>query len=311
MSLFGGNADIKYPLDEFHEEDFPNAMLLDLSLSIPDGMDPVLAAFRTGLGYAFISIEERTTGVPIACALVQSPGLARVYQLDMSVPGFGWVVFGPTAVQGNTFFSGPVEIGIDPEAVIPIVPSVGAVVFAGKVNGFDMLLRNVLAISSDTDLITVTANEGTITLSRNDSVLSQQDRIDLINSSAGINAGIISSIDGVLPDDNGNIDIVVNGCLAPCSNTHELVIPRGDTGQGTQQELPLDTFNPRTPDPSDPCRDSSESAVAAVEVSSGYDICHEVTDTGIKDRNNSDNLVGSIMVLPEQALPETTSSTVP
>lgn len=306
MSVFGGNADIKYPLNEFHESDFPNSMLLDLSMSIPAGFEPAMAAFRVGPGFVFISIEDKSTGIPLACVLVQNPGLARVYPMDMSVDGFGWVVFGPRATTGEPYYSTDV-IDIDPETVIELPERSDAIVFSGSLNGGDYLIQNVLALALASDLLTLTVEGNTVTIDRNDEVLSQQDRIDLIAAEAGVNADVVFTIDGVQPDENGNIDILVDGCTDPCLDTKALDLPRGDAGAGDQQELPLDFYNPPEVVPGDPCRGSS-STVPGEELDT-YDGCHLLEPIPIKDRNNQDNEIGTVFVHPiESVTPETSSS---
>jgi hypothetical protein len=302
MSLFGGNADIKYPLDEFHEEDFPNGLLLDLSLAFSEQFDPVLAAFRSAPGYAFLSIEDRGTGIPLACVIVQNPVLGRAYPMDMSVDGFGWVVFGPRATGAESFYSDQIEIGIDPEAVIPVVNRPDAVVFGGSLNGADLLIQNVLELATATDLLTLTVEGDTITIARNDEVLSDQERIALIDPESGLNASVILTIDGVIPDADGNIDIVIQGCAEPCLDTHSLRVPAGDSGSGTQTELPLDVFDPTPPIPGDPCEDSSASLTLPEELGE-YDQCHGLADVPIKDRNNRGKEVGTVFLNPND-IPE-------
>jgi hypothetical protein len=308
MSLFGGNADIKYPLSEFHETDFPNSMLLDLSMSIPSGFIPAMAAFRVGQGFVFISVEDRDTGIPIGCAIVQNPGLARVYPLDMSVDGFGWVVFGPRSVTGESYYFTDV-VELSPETVIETIDRPDAVVLNGTVNGADMLLENILQIAAASDVIQLRIQGNDLIIERNDEVLSEQDRIDLIDSEAGVNAGVIFTIDGVQPDENGNIDIVVEGCAEPCLDTQSLTLPRSDAGAGDQTELPLDTYNPKEVVPGDPCNGSSSSSAAAEDVEP-YDGCHDLEPVPIKDRRNADNRIGSVYIHPsEQTTPTESSGT--
>ena len=80
--LYANNADIKYPLSDFHETGIPNDILLDLSLSVPAIKDPILGALRIGPTTVFLSIEDRETRVSIASVLVTYPVAARVYPLE-------------------------------------------------------------------------------------------------------------------------------------------------------------------------------------------------------------------------------------
>jgi hypothetical protein len=254
--LYANNADIKYPLSDFHEADIPNAALLDMSLSVPDDVDPVLAAFRVGTSFVFLSIEDRTTRTPVASTIVTNPVAARVYPLTMDVAGFGWVVFGPAAVTGSPLYSDDV-VDLDPEIVQPVVQTAPALQLT--INSFQKEVSNILDLLSGSVFLTLSVEGSTIYIDRNDDGLSTDDLISLgveQNIDTQTQDQLLYTVDGTLPDDAGNIDIVITGCAEDCGAVRELEVPRGDTGQGTAQELPLDEYSVRRYQPGDPCAPS-------------------------------------------------------
>jgi hypothetical protein len=252
--LYSNNADIKYPLSDFHEEDVPNDILLDLSLDVPEGLEPVLSVLRVGAGYCFVSITDKTTKVSIADVLIQKPRLARVYPFDMSVDGFGWVMVGPGAVQGKTYYSDDVSIDLDPEVYTALKQT--AHVFSLDINGFSTDLSNFLHMVSGSEILEFTIDGQNIYIDRNDSVLTEADQV-AFSEQGNVLADAVDTalftVDGVEPDAAGNIDINVEGCIDNCPFDKTLPIKRGDTGGGTTEELPLDIFGIRIPVPGDPC----------------------------------------------------------
>jgi len=294
--LYSNNAEIKYPLDEFHETDVPDNIILDMSLTVAEDVDPVVAAIRVGAGFVFISVEEATTGIPIGSAIVQSPLTGIVYPLTMDNGGFGWVVFGPGAVVGNMYFSGDIEVPVDPECITRLKP--GLPIIDLSVNGFTKDIANVLKISSLNSLLTITVEEGTIYIDRNDDGLDEDDLAGFSRDSDPLQAveqSILFSIDGVLPDADGNIDVDIEGCIEGCSDERDLAVPRGDTSQGVQGELPLDIFTERTYAPGDPCAPNPESSSqAASSDPDPFEGCTEIVKRDILDASNSDKAVDTL-----------------
>lgn len=251
--LYANNADIKYPLSDFHESDIPNGALLDLSISVEDTLRPIVGAFRRGPSFVFISIEDEDTRLPIASAIITNPVAARVYPLTMDVDGYGWVVFGPEAVNGVPYYCDD-AVDLDPETVLPLVQTAPALDLS--VNGFPRDVRNILEIASGSIFLTVSVENGVIYIDRNDDELSTDDLISMgveqdINSDT--NRQVLYTIENTEPDDTGNLNILIIGCVNDCGDTRSLDVPRGDIGEGVTEELPLDEFVPRTYDPNDPC----------------------------------------------------------
>lgn len=252
--LYANNADIKYPLSDFHETDIPNDILLDLSISVPAGVDPILAALRIGPSTVFLSIEERVTRAPVASVLVTSPVAARVYPLDMTMAGFGWVVFGSRVTTGEPYFSGDVVVDLDPEVFVSLqktAPRLDLIV-----NGFPQDITNVLTLLAGSNLVTVTAENSTIYIDRNDDVMTEEDILALsteTSEDAFAASRILFTVAGTEPDDAGNIDIQVSGCAQDCGDIRALLLPHGDLTLAEDGELPLDIFSTRIFETGDPC----------------------------------------------------------
>jgi len=255
--LYSNNADIKYPLSDFHTEDIPNDILLDVSLSVPPDYEAVVGAVRVGLGFAFVSIENKADRRPIGHVLVQNPVVARVYPLDMDVPGFGWVVWGPGAASGKSYYSGDVSVDLDPEAVIALKRT--GLSLGLRVNTFEQDVNEFIELLSGSDTLAITREGSTIYLDRNDEALTEDDitALNLEQQAALENQEqVVYTVAGTPPDAEGNIDIIIVGCVSDCGDVRELTIPRGDTAQGETGELPLDIFAVREYVEGDPCAPS-------------------------------------------------------
>ena len=252
--LYANNADVKYPLSDFHETDVPNDILLDLCLNIDPVYTPVVGAVRITPYLAFLSIEDQATGAPLATAAVDKAKMAVVYPLTMSVPGSGWVVFGPGLVR--EYYSGPVAIELDPETVVQL--QTVAPVFNLKVNGAEYTLENVLKLLLANNTLIATIDGSTVYLDRNDAVMTDVQIADFTESN-GLETDpgkYVYSIGGVLPDALGNIDIDIDGCFEACVDVWSLPIPRSDLGIGEYGELPLDKFASNEFTPNTPCYSS-------------------------------------------------------
>jgi hypothetical protein len=295
MSLFAYNADIKYPLSDFHEETIPNDLLLDLSLSLPEGVNPVLGTLRTLAGTFFISIEDESTQAPLASVYVPDVDQYTTYSLDMDVDGYGYVTTGPGVA--HDFYSMGVSALLAQETFTQL-PATGPV-FQLNVNGLTYDLGDVLRVALASDMLVAQFQDpNTIILNRNDDILNEGDREGLTdaadNTQAANQNGLIFRLGLARPDVNGNIDISVEGCIDNCQDAYKVIVPRGDTGLGEVGELPLDIYSPRTFLPGDPCAPSGISALSAVGGASGIDeACHEVDVREILDRLD-DHAVGIV-----------------
>lgn len=286
--LYANNADIKYPLSDFHEESIPNDILLDLSLSVPEGTVPALCALRVGKGFVFLSLEDASTRLPVASVFVSKPRTAKVYPLDMYTDGHGWVVFGPWAAAGKDYYSGDILVDLDPQCVTSLKQSSPLVGIS--INGFPVEVANVLSLVSKSDILKFEVSGSTIYIDRNDDALSTEEREALGDKVEDISDQILFSLDGVFPDENGNIDVIITGCVQGCDYDKTLPVPRGDTGEGVDGELPLDIFVGKVYTPGDPCAPSDavfENSSSSEEETDPFAGCRDIVRVTIMDPTES------------------------
>jgi len=290
--FYSNNADLKYPLSDFHNEVIPNDILLNLTLGIPTGIVPAVAAIRVENSFVFISIEDVNTRTPVATVLINKPSLAKVYPLDMDVIGHGWVSFGPGATGSSTFYSGDILVGVDPECVTSLDNTEPPYII--EVNGLEFQVNNILDFLAENENIILTVDGSTIFIDRNDDTLSAEARVNLTATVSEISlqtSDVVFSVGGVLPDTDGNIDIDVVDCIPECAFSREIVIPRGDTGDGETKELPLDIFQPREFAEGDPCAPATSSE--APEEQDPFDGCNVLEKVDLVDPSN-DKAVGTL-----------------
>jgi hypothetical protein len=288
--LYSDNAEIKYPLSDFDENAVPTDILLDLSLTVPEGYAPVVGAVRISAHTAFVAIEDRLTGIPLATAAVALPKAAIVYPLQMDVDGFGWVVFGPGLARA--YYSGAITAELDPETwgTRPVT----APVFSLDVNGYTYAAANILELLSRNDIVTVERDGGTIYLDRNDAVLGAVEIAAFTDFVAPADfTDVVESIGGVLPDAAGNINIVFTGCFADCDDVWALEVPRGDVGEGTGESLPLDILQPREALDGEACLPSGDGSSGG---SDPFDGCQVITPRILLDIAD-DHEVGTLYTI--------------
>ncbi len=272
-NLYSNNADVKFPLIDTHQEDIPNDILTGLSLSVPEGVVPTLTGLRVGIGFVFAVFEDLSTGTAVASVRVDNPQAGLIYPLDMDIVGHGFVTFGPGVFSSEGYFSGQVSVTLEPEVVTTLIqqPTKRTML----INGLEYDISNVLEILSSTDLLTVSIEDGIVYLDRNDAILDDFNRLDLldrVSSTQGADAQIYT-LNNIFPDESGNIDIVIEDCIEECAEVNSLDITRGDLGDGTSVSLPLDVYFPPKPNPDDPCAPSDTgSSSEAVE----DDVCKNI-----------------------------------
>jgi hypothetical protein len=254
--LYSYNANIKYPLSDFHEADVPNDILSDLTVSVGPDYDPVVGAIRVTPFTAFVAIQNRPTGESLAVAAVMNPIPGRVYPLEMDVDGFGWIVFGPGG-RARQFYTGAVEIDLDPEVHVELKNT--APLYAIKEGPYTYDAVNILKLLSTNNVVSISVEGNTIYIDRNDAALTEDQIAGFTNVLGEDTTTLVFTIAGARADDDGNIDIDVVGVVQPCNDVWELEVPRGDNALGTNVELPLDKFSPRLYTEGNSCVDPESS----------------------------------------------------
>jgi hypothetical protein len=258
-NLFANNSDIKYPLSDFHESDIPNSIFTGLSLSVPEGVKPRMTGLRVGDGFVFVLFEDSDTELPVGSLFMANPEPGRIYPLDMDVAGFGWVMFGPGVYDEVGFYLADI-VELDPETIIPDLSLHD--VFTITVNGVSYTLETFLEFFSDSSVLSLSISGDTLYIDRNDAVLDDISRSNFTDNGSASTGGEdprIFTIDDVFPDENGNIDININGCIERCDEVNDLELPRGDEFSGEYGILPLNEFFEKVYAPGDPCAPSGSS----------------------------------------------------
>ena len=284
IQLYAENTSIKYPLSDFSTEDIPYDVLVDMALSVPQGLgDPCLTNLQITDKFIFLSIEAGTT--PIGHLFVQDYRPFRIYPLTMFHGGGGWVVFGPGAK--NPIDKKRIETQIDPRVVIPGVDTENK--FELEVNGFRYEMPKVLFVETNyyvsthdeireaKDAFNVTSSRRCLVLRRNDLQLTE----DILKNSLvefADREDPLVTFNGVSPDSGGTLyldfeteDPAESVTMAPISVDNRVVgllldtagmdgcpasyrdldayIKESQTGHGVIYELPLDCiFSTDPPD---------------------------------------------------------------
>lgn len=298
--LYSNNADIKYPISDFDTNEIPTDIILDLSLTLPSNLEPAIQAIRITPYTAFVSIENKTTGDPLATAIVGEPQTAEVYPLQMEVDGFGWIVFGPGL--NRDYYSGYVTAELDPECWMYL--DGGFSEFSLNVNGEDQEVFNILEFLAQNSVLTITQSGDTIYVDRNDDVLRRAETsafTDFVPLEDTYN--MIRTIGGTSPDEDGNIDIVFDGCFEACEDWWDLSVPRGNTGEGENTELPLDAWMPKEQrtEQEEFCESSSSSTSSSSSSSAALDRfagCQELIRKTILDKGN-EQAIGTLYTVSD------------
>ena len=245
--LYSNNANIKYPLSDFHEEGVPNSILLNMSLDIPDGYTPVLAVLQVSSVLVYLSIEDETTHELLAQVVVTKPRQIRIYPLEMSVKGSGYVVFGP-GIQ-TQYNSGHVQIKLDPEIVT--YSNRFAPALQLTVNGRQYDFSDTLEMLSVSNFLAVTIENNRIYFDRQDSEMSDEFISNLSEQVAGDLAAALYTVGGVPPDEDGLMSINIDPAttISDCEDIYTLAPGQLTSGEDEATLLPLDLIVPRSGTP--------------------------------------------------------------
>jgi hypothetical protein len=144
----------------------------------------------------------------------------------------------------------------------------------------------VLTLLAGSDLVTVTAENSTIYIDRNDDVMTEEDILALNAESsedAFAESRILFTVAGTEPDDAGNIDIQVSGCAQDCGDIRALLLPNGDLALSENGEMPLDIFSARIFKPGDPCAPSAGPFENSSETADAFTGCTDIIAIDIVD----------------------------
>lgn len=201
---YANNTTIKFPLDPFHEEDLPDDLLVDMAVSVPEGMDVYLTNLVATDKYVFLSLEA-TDGSAVGHCVQAYPSVSAIIPLIMSTDGYGWVVFGPGIREVPREYK-DVRIKLDASVLLPDIPIANP--FDLFVDGKAYERPEILNIKT-LDYATVEETEDELRLVRADSKLSGNMNITLFTSQE-FGGPAVTTLNGVAGNDSGNIDLLLN-----------------------------------------------------------------------------------------------------
>ena len=96
QQLYSSNTNIKYPFDDTHEYDIPDNIVVDMSLSVPSTVTPIISVISVTPFIFFMAIEDLTSKEAIGQVAVSRAQPFKIYDITMTMDNaFGWVVLGP------------------------------------------------------------------------------------------------------------------------------------------------------------------------------------------------------------------------
>lgn len=217
QQIYSSNSTRPFPLAEGSDVFDLDDVFVDMSITVPIDVVPVITAIAITPSTFFAALEDVNTKEGIGQITVTRPKAFSVNRFDMPMGGaFGWVVLGGGINTPRTVRD--VDLKLDPSVIMraPLVPnSIMNVKINGReypisgIMGLDSL-SNGLNISSETRTITDEGNNESvhrcIVLSRDDAAFTQEQIFHGFSSSSNIN-GAILKIAGASPSISGDIDI--------------------------------------------------------------------------------------------------------
>jgi len=154
QQIYSSNSERPYPLQEGHGSGVPDDMLVDISLTVPVGIVPVITAVVVNPLTMFIAIEDSVTETAVGQVLISRPSAFTVYQFDMPISGaYGWVVPGPGCALTQEY----VEIAAPLDAsTILKCPTISDSISSLSVNGELYPIGGLLGLDNISAMIDVT-----------------------------------------------------------------------------------------------------------------------------------------------------------
>lgn len=213
--LYQSNTTRTYPLEE-GEYDVSNDVLVDMSLSLPSDVDPVVTAIAITPVSFFMAVEDRATKTSLGYV---SQAYPQAYAF-MPLRGFssisGWVVCGP-GISDNLNLHG-VEYGVDPSVVLRSSPRPDAI-SSISVNGVAYPAQAVLKMLSGSEALSIGretrivsgVSRDCLVFGRVDSSLGSSAVYNGLAQSTALVANGVRTIAGARPSDVGDISIELVG----------------------------------------------------------------------------------------------------
>lgn len=211
QQIYNSNTARPFPLQEGSK--VPWDIIVDMSITVPEGVDPVITAVSVSRNLFFASVEDSATRSAVGFFSAPYPAPFSVYRMtSFDGRSSGWIVPGPGISEDMLLSS--LDEKPDPSVVIREYNDPDAVdsVF---INGIQHSVNGLLGIAPLTGALRVSlgvrtiegaGDKNCIILERNDSELTT-DAIYGGFAELGGYPGAVFSIAGARPDNNGNVEI--------------------------------------------------------------------------------------------------------
>jgi hypothetical protein len=311
QQIYITNSTVKYPFDDQHTYDIANDIVLDMSLSVPEGVIPVVTVLSITESVFFMAVEDSVSKDAIGHFIISLPKAFRIYPMNISMEdSFGWIVLGPG--RNRPYENRLLELELDPSAVAyrasPIAymdeMEVDGIPYTSLVKelGLNTISPYVNITVEDREITGLPGESGPVTkkcivFSRDDSKFQATTLYGGMTESGTAALKPATSLGGAEADDDLNVDIVfsdvypittpaINGLLlystkdvCPTENLLLKYVKHGrcDLGENeTTLPLPLDQYieevKPYYADKNCGCDLSSSSSTGRSSSSSMTDI---------------------------------------
>jgi hypothetical protein len=244
QQLYISNSMVKYPFDDGHTYDLGNDVVLDMCLSVPKGIIPVVTAVAITETTFFMAFEDQVTQKAIGHVILANPGILQIYQIETTMDySFGWIVLGPGCRTPYT--NRLMELALDATVVLHR-PTPNSLMDTLILDGLTYDMSGELTIETSSSYVTVTAEDRVISgipgdtnpsgykrcivLRRNDTNMPLQLLEGGLVEAGTSPYALVTSIAGAGPDEDGNVDITsgtieidvmtnASGLLISTSNT--------------------------------------------------------------------------------------------
>lgn len=212
QQIYSSNTTRLFPLEEGdNKSELPKDLIVDMSLTLPEGVDPVITAVSVTEYIFFVAIEDRISKKAIGhlCSRYYEP--YNVIQFNMTMPeAFGWLVPGPGV--SNTGNYPRIEENIDKSVILTQPPTVPGAMVDLIINDIRYKADNILDIKSLNNTILIRKDrcmiDGRFTdcirLSRNNSAFTTEEIYHAFVDNK-YTEGAARSIGGAIPDKDGKI----------------------------------------------------------------------------------------------------------
>ena len=219
--LYDDNTARPYPLSESSAGIIPADILVDMSISVPFGIEPTITALSITNNMLFVALEDSVTKLSIGQVVAAYPAPFTVVRFDIAASdAHGWLVPGP-GIRDSVVVFPRLSLGLDPGVVFSVEDDPTAL-RSTRINKNDFDVINLLRIAAGSPSISLSeeirdiggASRRCLVFGRVDSALLDYDLHGggLVDKATATQGGL-ATIGGARPDDTGNVNIQTNNPL--------------------------------------------------------------------------------------------------